>query len=166
MTLAPVTGRGLLKASAWLLNREAPQMPSRWSAYKRLRLMSRLGPSTAVACGDEWLAVGGLALTLPGVAECWMRVSGRVQELGMGFRLARLCRRWLWSHVEGLHRVATCVPGTSDRWVAWAHSLGLRYEASLKAANSDGTDMLVFARIGSQISDLQSQMPGGPAWKD
>jgi hypothetical protein len=148
LTIRTPRGRDIRQAAQFVPNRGDSALlapTSRWAVTKRLKLLTRLGPSAAVFCGEELIAVGGLVVAIPGVGECWMHVCRGVTDRRMGFKLARLCRRWLWSHADRLHRIATCVPGTDDRWVAWAHSLGLKFEAVLHGACADGSDSLMFA---------------------
>lgn len=120
--------------------------PTRWQVFRRIRLLRTLGPSWTVYADGALLAGGGLAETVPGVAEGWTVVLPIVGRRALGFRLVRFVQRFLAAEirVRGYHRVWACCPAYAREITGWLHGLGFAAETRLARATADGQDVLVF----------------------
>ena len=125
----------------------------------RFKSYGALGPSAALFCGPTLVAIGGIIVQQPGVGEAWSVHSAALGRLGLGYRFVRLARRQLalWIAATKLHRLqATCSlwsdPAVRGRFTEFLTVLGFTPEAQIRAADSLGQDVLIYAMFPGEVA--------------
>jgi hypothetical protein len=106
------------------------------------------GPAYALMTREgETLAVGGLVLAWPGVAEAWL--APNPEAAGHGLSLVRECRSWMEMLRKslGLVRIQIHVRATDKEALRFARLLGFEREGYCRKFTPDGRDAVRLARI-------------------
>ena len=108
----------------------------------------------SIEVDDTVIAVVGMQVRWPGVADVWAVVSDDAR--GHGIQLTRAVRRLLAQFASelGLWRVSTLVKTGVEENQRWIEALGFVYEGTEVAAGPDGRDLL---RYVAWTTDLNRQ---------
>jgi hypothetical protein len=101
----------------------------------------------SVYMGDEVLAVIGLSLIWPGVAEVWAITSESISKAPISFHKAVKETLDHYMFTLRLHRVHMNVPAHFKIGQRWAESLGFHCESKLAKFGPDQSDFFQYARV-------------------
>lgn len=92
------------------------------------------------------VAILGVTVLWPGVAEVWSIMTDDIRKVPVAFH--RFCERLLRSTMKKhkLHRAQCNVRGDFTTGLRWAEALGFQREGLLRQFGPDGSDYILFAR--------------------
>lgn len=112
------------------------------------------GPKWVIRSGTTLLCVGGFGLQRRGVWRDFMLTTPAAWEAEHWYPLTRICRRVMDSMFRSgqAHRLECIVPArrlaSRARLEKWYKVLGYRREAPLAGYCADGSDAVLFSRVG------------------
>jgi len=119
-------------------------------AYPVLSPDSMVRDSITCVFEGEIVAVAGIIVYWPGVAEVWMMLTKKARKKGIfgliAFNaIAKKINDWIVDHK--LRRVQAQVRSDFPKALKMIKTLGFKYEGTKKQFSPDGADMQMFARI-------------------
>jgi hypothetical protein len=115
---------------------------------------TQLGPKWVAKDDNEPLVVGGFVPQRPGVWRDFLLTTPNAWLPGNAFRITLGCRRVMNAMFKSgeAHRLECIVPesriSSRPELVEWYRVLGYQQEATLRAYLADGSNAVVFARVG------------------
>lgn len=107
---------------------------------------SLAGDTISAIVGDDVVAIFGVFIMWPGVAEAWSLFDSKARRYRIAMSKGALAFFDIITILNDLHRVQITVKKNDERAVAWAKFLGFTSEGLMKAYSADKEDYYMMRR--------------------
>ena len=101
----------------------------------------------SILVDEHPIAVIGMVVLWPGVAEVWSVISEEARETPISFHKCVLSSLVCHETVLKLHRTQMCVRADYEEGLRWAESLGFKSEGVMLKYGPEGNDFFRYARV-------------------
>ena len=108
------------------------------------------GVTVVAVVGGIPVAIGGVALWIPGVGQAWMICTDEIGKSGV--RMIHACKKILNSMIDNgvVHRIQAFSIASHRRAHHWLQAVGLKKEAVMPCYGKNKEDFIVFSMLGDK----------------